>query len=364
MKGCRNMKKKLHCFKAMTALFIISMLLTTFLSAAPAWAIGGGVMPGDMSGSIFDAITSMLNRDDYETDRDYLTAEVLAVLNDQTYADTLKNLNNGEQIISGSYSYTVAGLQKLLVDFTCNISIDGYAGPATFDAVNRVLATFGLDPVEEVDADVFVQLLDLYLIAMDEENAYNILYDYYTEGNESRFYYFRACSLVTQEKYFSAQEAFLISLYGDYEERAAACEQPRPDNGELWHNSYMYSSDMYLVFTVNSYDEDSAMYFEVYTYDGYLASTLFLNGSGTVYTGLPGGVYYIKDCTGNTWYGTNEAFGRYGSYEYMEFYEYDDYPYLTKLASGYRWTISVNVEAGTGTGVGSDYYDWDSWIAE
>ena len=106
MKGCRNMKKKLHCFKAMTALFIISMLLTTFLSAAPAWAIGGGVMPGDMSGSIFDAITSMLNRDDYETDRDYLTAEVLAVLNDQTYADTLKNLNNGEQIISGSYSYT------------------------------------------------------------------------------------------------------------------------------------------------------------------------------------------------------------------------------------------------------------------
>ena len=357
------MKKKTPGFKNMAALFIAAMLLTTVLSAAPAWAIGGGYIPGDMSDSIQSAVSNALNRDDYDNERDYLADAVLMVLNNQKYTDAMTDLREGDPIVPGSYSYTVAWLQQLLVDFTCNIGIDGYAGNSTFEAVNRVLGAFGMDPVEEVDKDVFATLLDLYLISTDEDASYALLYDYYSDGSISQYYYLRACALFAQEKYFSAEEKFLLSRYGDYEERAAQCPQPRPWTGELWHNGYMYSSAMYLTFTVNSYDEDTAMYFEVYTYDGYLASALFINGSGSATTSLPGGVYYVKDGTGETWYGMNEAFGRYGNYEYMEFNEYDGYPYLTNLYSGYAWTISVNVSTGTGTGVGSDWYDWESWMA-
>ena len=301
--------------------------------------------------------------DDNEDDK---ISYVLNALANQNYIDTFTALQSGETIVDGSYSMAAAGLQQTLVDLGCNIDVDGKAGPLTFSALNKVLSFFGMENAEEVDAELYAWLLSICLIAADADTARELLYDDYASESGSRFDYFRGCTLYAQEYYYQALEAFLASEYGDYKERAEQCVQEWPQNGEIWHNSDYYSKDMYLIFTVNSYDESEGMFFEVYTDSGILVSSLFQTGSGTVYTSLPGGLYRIKDASGKTWYGPGDAFGREGSYEFMSFYEIEDDPYLTYLESGYEWTITVNVTSSTaeGTGVGSVSSDWESWVGK
>ena len=120
---------------------------------------------------------------------------------------------------------------------------------------------------------------------------------------------------------------------------------------------------MVLQFEVESADESKAMCFEVYTEDGTKASVLFLAGSGTVSTSLPGGNYRIKDAAGADWYGLDDAFGRDGSYELMRFDEFAEDEYLTRLDPGYEWTITVDVteEHPDAADVGSTETDWEGW---
>lgn len=298
---------------------------------------------------------------DSETD---IIDEILAALHNDTYSNTLSALKEGEIVKNGTVSDTAAGLQQTLVDLGCGIDVDGSAGPKTFTALNSVLETIGQATAEQVDAEVYSRLLPPLLIAADEEKADEILWNYYENTeNSNQYLYVKGCVFYVQGRYYHAKEMFEESHYQDYEERATACEQPVPANGELWHNDSMYSQAMYLTFTVNSSNESESMYFEVYTEDGTLASTLFLTGSGSVTTSLPGGNYRIKDATGTNWYGMKDTFGRYGSYEFMEFYEFEDDEYLTALDSGYEWTITVNITEGSasGTDVGAYSTDWDTW---
>ena len=58
-----------------------------------------------------------------------LTADILTVLNNGIYSDTLAALQGGEVISYGAVSQTAAGLQQTLVDFGCDIAVDGSAGP-------------------------------------------------------------------------------------------------------------------------------------------------------------------------------------------------------------------------------------------
>ena len=294
-----------------------------------------------------------------------LTADILTVLNNGIYSDTLAALQGGEVISYGAVSQTAAGLQQTLVDFGCDIAVDGSAGPGTFAALNSVLESFGMEQTDAVDAPLYAELLKLLLIGSNEPAARSLLADQYGEGKDGgEFDYLRGCALYAQGRYYSAKEAFEYSQYKDYQERAAACVQPWPGNGELWHNSSYYSQSMYLSFQINSYDESIGRYFKVFAEDGTLAACLFITGSGTVSTSLPGGIYKIMDATGDTWYGTSEAFGPDGYYEYMVFDEVEGDRYLTILDAGYEWTISVNVTENTGgTGVGSESFDWDSWTA-
>ena len=292
-----------------------------------------------------------------------LTADILTILNNGTYSDTLAALQGGEVLTSGTVSQTASGLQQTLVDFGCDIAVDGSAGPGTFAALNGVLESFGMPQTDKVDAPLYAELLKLLLIGSNEEAARNLLSDQYGEGKDGgEFDYLRGCALFAQGKYYSAKEAFEYSGFKDYEQRAAACVQPWPSNGELWHNSNYYSNSMILSFQVNSYDDSIGRYFKVFAEDGTLAACLFVTGSGTVSTSLPGGTYKIMDATGDTWYGNEEAFGPDGYYEYMVFDEFEDDRYKTWLGDGYEWTISVNVSDTTGgTGVGSESFDWGSW---
>ena len=173
--------------------------------------------------------------------------------------------------------------------------------------------------------------------------------------------YDRACALFDEGKYYSAKATFENSGYEDWEQRAAECVQPMPETGELWHNEDMMSDNMKLEFVVNSEDESIGRYIAVYTADRALAASLFVNGSGTVETWIPGGDYYIKDATGSVWYGENELFGPDGHYETLVFDENESDRYLTSLSEGNIWTITINTASSEGQGVGSEEGSWEDW---
>ena len=310
--------------------------------------------------NLSDAVSQFMTQNNDEEK----VADVLACLNNQTYTDTMTSLLNGEVISFGQYSYAAAGLQQTLVDLGCMISIDGSAGNGTFEALNNILTSVGAEATNTVDADIYWYLLALVLINNYPDMADAVLPKYFaSDGNGSQYLYVKASLLFAQNKYYRAMVAFWESQYGDWEDRVAQCQLPWPSNGEYWHNSNYNSQEISLIFVVNSYDESEGKCFEVYTSDDILVSVLFLTGSGTVATLLPGGTYKIKNASGTEWYGPLDAFGPNGHYEYMEFDEDRSNPYLTHLYAGYDWTITVNVsEPDPETDmIETVYSNWADW---
>lgn len=293
--------------------------------------------------------------------------QLLTALQEPELEAALNALQKGDPVTQGTVGETAKGLQKALVAFGCDIKVDGNAGPATFGALHQIQESFGLSPSKSVDADVYTELLALLLLSRDSKGEYDdLLRSHLGADEEGAYEYMQGCAFYAAGHYYRALEAFEESGYKDYEKRAASCEQQWPNNGELWHNSSITKKDMDLVFDVNSSDDSEGMCFEVYTEDGTLASVLFLTGSGSVKTSLPGGKYRIRDASGDTWYGLKDIFGRSGHYEYMYFNEFEEDEYLTALDAGYEWTISLNVSETDpdAAGVGSIDSDWDEWISE
>ena len=171
--------------------------------------------------------------------------------------------------------------------------------------------------------------------------------------------YDRATALFNEGKYYSAKAAFEKSAYGDWEQRAAACVQPMPETGELFHDDNMRSDSLVFAFTVNEQDESAGYYFAVYTKDNKLVETLFVRGAGTVETMIPGGEYYVKDSSGTVWYGADEQFGADGYYETLVFNEVEGDPNLVALEEGYKREITFNA-SGEGRQVGSEEDSWEN----
>ena len=178
------------------------------------------------------------------------------------------------------------------------------------------------------------------------------------EPSESE--YNRAVALFDEGKFYSAKLAFENSKYEDWEQRAAECVQPMPETGELFHDENMTSDNMILNFIVNEEDADKAYYITVYTKDNVLVESLFIKGSGSVETHIPGGEYYIKDSVGTEWYGTDEQFGPDGYYETMVFDEVEGDRHLTSLQEGYVWDITINNTEEVGRGIGSEQESWEN----
>ena len=174
--------------------------------------------------------------------------------------------------------------------------------------------------------------------------------------------YDRALALYDEGKFYSAKEAFEKSRYGDWEQRAAACLQPMPENGELFHDENLKSDKMILAFTVNETQSasDTAMYITVYTKDKQLVESLFIKGAGTIETRIPGGEYYVKDSSGTEWYGEEEQFGPNGHYESMVFNEAEGDRFLTQLEEGYKYEITINATDKSAQNVESEEGSWEN----
>lgn len=180
-------------------------------------------------------------------------------------------------------------------------------------------------------------------------------------GDEGR--YNEAMALYKDEKYYSAQQAFIESEFGDWEAMAEKCIQDMPRTGEIWRDRSQWLQDMELKIIVEQ-PQDTAMFVRIFK-DNAPVSYLFINGSEPVTVRLPGNGYYeIRDGIGHTWYGVKEAFGREGSYETMTFDE--NGTEKVYLQSYYAYTLSINVsyKDDSADTVYSNSEDWDSFVSK
>ena len=169
--------------------------------------------------------------------------------------------------------------------------------------------------------------------------------------------------IYNDEKYYSAQQAFIESEFGDWEAMAEKCVQDMPRTGEIWRDRSQWLQDMELKIIVEQ-PQDTAMFVRIFK-DNAPVSYLFINGSEPVTVRLPGNGYYeIRDGIGHTWYGVKEAFGRDGSYETMTFDE--NGTEKVYLQSYYAYTLSINVsyKDDSADTVYSNSEDWDSFVSK
>jgi len=280
---------------------------------------------------------------------------ILEALGEPIYQTTYEDLAKGNVILKDDKSGSAKGLQTLLLAFGYDVSTDGLADKKTFNPLHNLQAIFGMEVNNTVDAEDFSFLLKCLYIMNDPDGAEELLAG--AEFTYDEFYYLLGCCAELQELYYTAYEYFDYCSGEDAYNRAQACIRPWPDNGELYHNKNYVSSQMQLNIQVDNQDEGYASYFKIYSGDGDWACSLFVYGSGTVSTSLPGGVYTIKLGTGEDWFGVQEAFGYDGYYETLLF---SDDTAEVALESGYEYTLTINTSQSDpeADDVDSEYTDF------
>ena len=242
---------------------------------------------------------------------------------------------------------------------------DGRAGPGHQRAQRpAVQDAFGMERTDKVDSEAYSHLLLRLLVLKEmDEDEYGVTDKLCDLPGEPIDYdecsYMMACADYLKGNYYKAKERFESCYWGDVEERAEKCAQPWPSNGQIWKDSNLGAGTQ-LTITVNG-EPDVGMHVKIYTESGKLAAMLFVGGSGSASTWLPGGTYTIKDGTGRDWYGQEDSFGYYGNYEVMTF---DDYGTTeVELKAGYSYTITINVQNASpdASNVGSMYDSYDDF---
>ena len=292
--------------------------------------------------------------------------KLMADLGDSALRTTRKFLKKGGVIESGYKGDAGSGLQQMLVDFGCDITIDGAVGAKTMEALHQVQERFGIEPTDKVDLAAFDTLIPLLLITKGTESSEVDLQEFYDSvGGDGYFNYLKGCALAGVGKYYSAMEAFQNSSYEDSEERVASCVQELPGSGELWRNPNIPGSDSGLTFTVNGSDDSRGMCFQMYNLEDDLVSVVFVRGTGSATTYVPVGTYHIRDGSGTEWYGLNETFGPYGYYEYLTFSEDDATRFDANLDYGsYELAINVSEISEGATSVGSSSVGWNDYYGD
>ena len=292
--------------------------------------------------------------------------KIMNYLGDQELRTTRKFLKDGGVIEKGYKGEAGAGLQKMLVEFGCDITVDGAVGAKTIDALHQVQERFGIEPTDKVDFAVYDTLIPLLLLTRGGECDEVDLQGFYDSANKEGCYeYLRGCALAGVGKYYSAKEAFENSDYEGSEEKAAACAQELPDSGEIWRNPNIPGSDCALTFTVYGPDDSSGMCFQMFNMEDELVSAVFVRGSSSATAHVPAGTYHIRDGSGSEWYGRQEMFGPSGSYEYLTFSEDPDTEYDAVLDYGtYELSINVSEIAEDATSVGSFGVGWNEYFQE
>lgn len=265
-----------------------------------------------------------------------IARNMLQILNDPLYTQTYEHLAAGNTIQKGEKSEYGRGLQTLLAALGRDISTGGQVGAKTITAMNDVFAMLGMDSGDSVDAARYERLLACCLCLKDEDAAHDTLVGFMSEDE---FTYLCACGYELTGEYYKAYQKFCLTGWEDANERATACAQEWPKNGEVYRNSTYSGKKTYLHIQIDSQNEGQAALIKIYANNGDLVSCLFIGGAGKATAKLPGGTYIVKMGVGESWFGVEDAFGSKGTYQTMLF---DDGAKKVTLKSGYEYTLTIN----------------------
>ena len=328
-----------------------------------------------MSGSVYAQETEAVQAQEAETAQAQETeaegmilmdeaqiGQILDALGNDSIRNTRQYLAEGGTIAEGYRGDAGSGLQQVLVDFGCGISIDGAVGAKTLEALHQVEAAFGLPETNEVDQTLYETLLPLDLLTKGEADA-DLLEYFEKTGGPGYSDYLSACALAAQGKYYSAREAFESCSYADSSERAQNCVQEFPQSGEIWRNPDIPGSDTSLTFKVHTSDESKGRCFKMFNLDDQVVAIAFVRGSESATVHVPAGTYHMMDGTGYEWYGSEETFGPMGYYEYLTFSEDPDTQYDAWLDYGaYELEINATQLAEGASSVGTSSVGWNDYL--
>lgn len=152
--------------------------------------------------------------------------------------------------------------------------------------------------------------------------------------------YAAAEAYVNSGEYYKAYSLFINMFeFLDSGDRALACIQPNPENGELYRNPDFGKKSCAL--TIKNGSDTSSVYVKIYTPEDVLVSTVFINAGQKAKVKLPPGSYRFKKAVGIDWFGDTDMFGDEGYYELLIFEGGTD---VTKLSSSRIYTLSFAVE--------------------
>ncbi len=155
--------------------------------------------------------------------------------------------------------------------------------------------------------------------------------------------YAEAEAAFAQGKYYTAHQMFnVLGPFKNAAERAGACIQPKPNNGEMYRNPDFGSKKVPITIKVG--DQDMSMYMKIYSEGGALVSTVYIAANSKTKIKLPAGKYRIKAAYGYDWFGEEEMFGDLAYYELLVFEDGE----LTAFSSKYIYTLSFLMDTGDG----------------
>jgi tetratricopeptide (TPR) repeat protein len=160
--------------------------------------------------------------------------------------------------------------------------------------------------------------------------------------------YAEAEEALAEGKYYTAFKLFRdLGDYEDAEGRADLCEQEYPGTGTLYRNEAFKGSAVTLKIKTPK-DDPRPTFIKIYTQQGELVASVFIQGGQTPSIKLPANIYQIRSAYGERWFGPDEMFGDEDAvYQTLILEGSENYAFK----SGYIYTLTlrdaVNGNAGT-----------------
>jgi outer membrane protein assembly factor BamD (BamD/ComL family) len=319
----------------------------------------------------FDAAVAMMDAGDYRDAKaeftelgDYKQSADLA----DECQDTMEYQSAQAQMDAGAYEearqvFAQLGSFENASDLAleCQNTLDYNAASALMEAGSiaqardgfLVLGSFQDAPAHaaecqnQLDYDAAVSLMDegsyeAAKTAFEELSGYSDATPLAVECGK-HIKYIQAEDAFAQGQFYTAHALFNgIGSFLDAPERAEACKQPAPDNGELYRNPDFGSKKVPITIKVG--DQEMSMYMKIYSEGDALVSTVYIAANSKTKIKLPAGKYRIKAAYGYDWFGEEEMFGDLAYYEVLVF---DDGEY-TAFSSKYIYTLSFLMDTGEG----------------
>lgn len=161
--------------------------------------------------------------------------------------------------------------------------------------------------------------------------------------------YLEAQSLRDSGSRYEAYTLFnSLGNFRDSSDMAAACTVPKPRTGETYHNGAYISSACTLIIKPPKTD-GSSTYFKLYSTNGDLVSSVFINAGDEARIDIPSGDYRFKSAYGyGDWFGENDMFGDDGVYEVLKSNSTSE---IFTLKYNYSYTLSLRTVVTDGGGI-------------